>query len=431
MTRAAPDRRTVWSWALYDWANSAFATVVMAGFFPLLFQDYWSAEVGAAQANLRLGWANAAGSLVIVLVGPLLGAVADRAGRKKAFLAAFAALGMVMTALLARVPGGEWLPAAVLFVCATVGFMGANVFYDALLTDIAPPERWHAVSGLGFGLGYLGGGLLYLGCALVAIQPQRFGFADASQAALAGFLATAAWWALFSLPLLALVGESRPASRPSSPLRAGWRQLRDTLSHLTRLRAVWMFLLAYWLYIDGVDTVVRMAVAYGRSLGFERQDLILALLVVQFVGFPAAIAFGRLGQVVGARRGIYLGLAVYVLIAIWGALLSATWEFYAIAVLVGLVQGGVQALSRSYFAGLIPPGRSAEFFGFYNLLGKFAAVIGPPLFGLFGAWFGLRYSMLAPIALFIAGGVLLAFVRAPDPAADAGASNAERRSKHG
>lgn len=410
-------RRTVWSWAFYDWANSAYATVVLAGFFPLLFQDFWSADVEAATANLRLGLFNSAASVVIVLIAPLVGAVADRAGARKRFLLAFATLGVLATGLLAGVPGGEWLAAGVLFVCATIGFMGANIFYDALLVSVAPRERWHAVSGLGFGLGYLGGGLLYLGCVVAALQPAAFGFASASQAALAAFAATAVWWAVFTLPLLIWVREPAPNTGDGSALGGGLRQLAATVRQVRAYRPVLVFLLAYWLYIDAVGTTIRMAVAYGRSLGFEQSDLIVALLITQFVGFPAAIAFGFLGERIGPRRGIFLGLGVYIGICVWGAFIQAPWEFYVIAVLVGLVQGGVQSLSRSLYARLIPPAAAGEFFGFYNLLGKFAALIGPPLFGLFGTLFGdVRYSMLALILLFVAGAAVLTRVREDTPA---------------
>ncbi|KUJ83468.1 MFS transporter [Microbulbifer flavimaris] len=408
------DRR-VWGWAFYDWANSAFATVVLAGFFPLLFQDYWSADASAEAANLRLGWANAAASLIIALSAPFLGAIADRSGARKRLLLLFAVGGMLATGLLAEVPQGSWFPAALLFVCGTIGFLGANLLYDALLVHVAPVERWHAVSGLGFGLGYLGGGLLYLGCVAAALKPALFGFADGTEAALAAFAITALWWALFSLPLLLLVPE--PPATAAAATTSLWRdsggQVIDTLRALPRHRHLLLFLIAYWLYIDGVGTVIRMAVAYGRALEFERSHLILALLLVQFIGFPAAIAFGHLGNRIGPQRGIYIGLAIYTLVCIWGFFIRAPWEFFAIAVLIGLVQGGVQALSRSCYARLIPAEQSGQFFGFYNLMGKFAALIGPPLFGLFGTWFGdVRYSMLSLIILFAAGAILLSRIPA-------------------
>ena len=408
MSTSGEQRRVVRAWALYDWANSGFATVVLAGLFPIVFQDYWSATVEPSQANLRLGWANGLASLVIVLIAPLAGAMADRAGRRKRALLLFAFPAAALTALFALVPAGMWWLAAGLFVLATVGFMAANLFYDALLVAIAPARRWHAVSGFGFGLGYLGGGLLYLGCVIAVLRPGWFGLASALDAALAAFVITGLWWAVFSLPLALRVPEPPGTAPESAALPGGLRQLRSTLTHLRAYRSVWMFLLAYWLYIDGVGTTIRMAVAYGRSLGFEQNDLILALLITQFVGFPAAIAMGVLGERIGARRGILMGLALYILIAVWGAFIQAPWEFYTIAALVGLVQGGVQALSRSFYAGLIPAERAGEFFGFYNLLGKFAALIGPPLFGLLGVWFGdVRYSMLALIVLFTAGALLL------------------------
>lgn len=408
MSDAAGQRRVIGSWALYDWANSAFATVVMAGLFPILFQDYWNASATPAVANLRLGWANGLASLVIVLIAPLAGAIADRAGRRKAALLGFAFPAATITALLALVPAQMGWLAALLFGLATIGFMAANLFYDALLVGIAPPERWHAVSGFGFGLGYLGGGLLYLGCIVAVMQPHWFGLASGVDAALAAFVVTGVWWALFALPLAYNVPEPPVQSPRSAAVSGGLRQLRSTLIHLRAYRPVWLFLLAYFLYIDGVGTTIRMAVAYGRSLGFEQNDLMLALLITQFVGFPAALLMGTIGQRIGARRGILMGLSLYILIAAWGAFIHSPWEFYVIAGLVGVAQGGVQALSRSFYAGLIPASRAAEFFGFYNVLGKSAALIGPPLFGALGVWLGdVRYSMLALIALFLAGALLL------------------------
>lgn len=413
--------RPIWGWAFYDWASSAFATVVLAGFFPLLFQDFWSTEVSAAEANLRLGWINAVAGLGIALAAPVLGAVADRGGAKKRFLIVFMVGGALATGLLSTVGGGAWLYAAALYICAMIGFAGANVFYDALLLEVAPAERWHFVSGLGFALGYLGGGLLYLGCVLAALNPQAFGFPNATAAAMTAFWVTALWWGVFSLPLILFVRESAPA-RPT--LRRVWArgvaQLVGTFRHLRAFRVVGVFLLAYWLYIDALGTVIRMAVAYGRSLGFAQSDLIIALLITQFVGFPAALLFGWLGERIGPRRGIYIGLVVYVGVCVWGALIREPWEFFSIAVLVGLVQGGVQALSRSFYARLIPADRGGEFFGFYNLMGKFGVLIGPPLFGLFGVWFGNpRYSMVALILLFVAGGVVLSRVREPEAPARA------------
>lgn len=396
------------SWAFYDWANSAFATVVLAGFFPLMFQDFWSQGVSASIANLRLGWANAAASLLIIFIAPLAGSIADRLGAHKRLLLGFTALGVLATISLSAVGAGNWQLAAALFVLASLGFLAGNIFYDALLVHVAPRAEWDALSGLGFGLGYLGGGLLYLGCVVAVLNPAWLGLASAADAVLLSFVVTGIWWAVFSVPLAINVTEPVRQTAGESALAGGVRQLWETLKHIRQYREVWVFLLAYWLYIDALGTTIRMAVAYGRSLGFAQESLIVALLITQFVGFPAAIAMGWLGARIGARNGILLGIGVYLLICIWGAFIQAPWEFYAIAALVGLVQGGVQSLSRSYYAKLIPAHRAGEFFGFYNLLGKFAALIGPPLFGLFGVWFGdVRYSMLALILMFIAGAIVL------------------------
>ncbi len=414
MLALTPDRRRVLAWALYDWANSAYATVVLAGFFPLFFKDYWAADLPATASTFWLGAANSASSLLIVVLAPIIGAIADRAGRRKRYLVRFALLGIVATATLGFVGAGHWGAAAAAFALATVGFMGANVFYDALLPEVAPPGHEDRVSALGFALGYLGGGLLFAGCVAMALWPQSFGFAGPDQAVRLAFLLTAGWWALFSIPLLRGVREtSRPVSAPAA-VRDGLRQLMATLRTVTQQRDAALFLGAYWLYIDGVDTVVRMAVDYGRAIGFGANDLILALLIVQFVGFPATLLFGRLARPLGARGGIFLALAVYAAVTVWAATMEATWEFYALAVVIGLVQGGVQALSRSFFARLVPSGRSGEFFGFYNMMGKFAAVIGPVLVGAVGWLAGdPRAGILSLLVLFGAGATLLCFVRDP------------------
>lgn len=406
------ERRRVWAWAMYDWANSAYATVVLAGFFPILFHDFWHQGAEPAVINSRLGIANSVASLVVALSAPVLGAIADRSGAKRRFLTALMMIGLIATGALYWVEAGDWLAAATLYALSYVAWLGANVFYDALLVSVAREERWHFVSGLGFGLGYLGGGLMYAGCVFAALSPASFGFADAASAARFAFVAVAVWWLVFALPLLLFVPEPGQSQRLSwAVLPDGFRAVAGTLRRLRGLRMVALFLIAYWLYIDGVDTVVVMAVAYGKSLGFETKHLILALLLVQFIGFPAAIAYGKMGERIGPKRGIYLALVVYAAICLWGTQVQAPVEFYVIAVLVGLVQGGVQSLSRSFYARLIPPAEAGEFFGFYNLIGRSAALIGPLLFGWFGLAFGSeRYSMLSLIILFVAGGAVLALV---------------------
>ena len=410
-----PARRRIWAWAFYDWANSAYATVVIAGFFPIFFREYWGSGLEQAERTFWLGAANSASSLLIVLLAPLLGAVADRAGLRRRFLIRFALLGILATATLALIGAGHWGLAAGVFAVATVGFMGANVFYDALLVEVAPPGEGDRVSALGYALGYLGGGVLFAACVGLVLMPETFGLSDRATAVRLSFLLTAIWWAVFSIPLLRTVGER---DGPRVPFRQafveGAGQLLQTLRDIRQHRQVALFLGGYFLYIDGVDTVVRMAVDYGMSIGFGSNDLIAALLLVQFVGFPATLLFGRLARPLGARGGILLALAVYAGMTIWASVMTSTWEFYGLAITIGLVQGGVQALSRSFFARLVPRDCAAEFFGFYNMMGKFAAVLGPVLVGWVGWMAGdPRMGILSLLLLFGGGALLLLRVRTP------------------
>lgn len=407
------DRRKTISWAFYDWANSAFATTVMAGFFPIFFKQYWASTKEVTESTFLLGSANAIASLLVVVSAPLLGAIADRGSAKRRFLIFFALMGIVMTGGLSMVERGDWLMALVLYALAVLGFSGGNLFYDALLVDVAREDELDRVSALGFSLGYLGGGLLFALDVLMVSYPSLFGLPDAATAVRISFLSVAIWWAVFSLPLILFVKESRPVHPPGwwDSVCGGGRQLRETFGQIRRLRMTFLFLLAYWLYIDGVDTIVRMAVDYGLSLGFDSNGLMVALLVTQFVGFPAALLFGRLGEHYGARRGIGLAIFVYILIILWAYQMEKIWEFYGLAVAIGLVQGGIQALSRSYYARLIPRDKAGEFYGFYNMLGKFAAVAGPLLMGWVGILTGSpRLSILSVLVLFVAGALLLSFV---------------------
>lgn len=406
------DKATL-AWAFYDWANSAFATSIMAGFFPIFFKQYWCSGVEASTSTFRLGLANSTGSLVVIFLAPLLGAMADQAGAKKKFLFFFAMLGVMMSAGLYTAPQGAWLMASLLYIFGIIGFCGGNVFYDSLLVSVASPASSDRVSALGFALGYLGGGLLFAGNVVMTLKPSLFGLADAGAAVRVSFLTVAAWWAVFSLPILLWVPE--PAS-PARPVRqgmvaAGFRQLFTTFKEIRRLRVVLLFLAGYWLYIDALDTIIRMAVDYGLALGFASSGLIVALLITQFVGFPAALVFGRLGEKMGTKKAILLGIGIYVLVTVWAMFMETINEFYLLAVAIGLVQGGVQSLSRSLYSRLIPVDKSAEFFGFYNMLGKFAAVIGPLLMGLVGMLTGSpRLSLLAIIGLFVSGAALLCLV---------------------
>ncbi|HET6802588.1 MAG TPA: MFS transporter [Casimicrobiaceae bacterium] len=405
--------RPILAWAMYDWANSVFSVTVISAFFPLFLKQYWSAGVDATTSTFQLGVANAAGGIVVALLSPMLGAISDQGGTRKRFLALFTALAIAMTAGLPFVARGDWLIAIVLYAMAGVGFSGATAFYDALIVDVAPKQRLHQVSALGFALGYLGGGVLFAVNVAMTLWPAKFGLASAAEAVRWSFVMVAVWWALFSIPLFLFVREAPAQSAGAgwSVAQAGLRQLAATLREARQWRDVIVFLVASWLYLDGVGTIARMAVDYGLALGLGERDLILALLITQFIGFPAAIAFGRLGARFGARPMILLGLSAYVLAAVWSYFMRFAWEFYVLAGLVGLVQGGVQLLSRSFFARIIPPAQSAEFFGFYNMVGRVATVVGPLLVGFTALATGSsRASILVIVVLFVAGGVLLLFI---------------------
>lgn len=570
--------RRVFGWVMYDWANSAFATTVMAGFFPVFFKSYWSAGADVNQSTALLGFANSIASLLVAMLAPVLGAIADQSSGKKRFLIFFAYLGVLMTGCLFMVQFGYWLAAIILYVLGTVGFSGANIFYDSLLPDVADEKKIDYISAKGFALGYLGGGLLFLLNVLWVLKPGLFGLPYEVEAPVAeqlhqnstvirladdidfsipgdremakatvtssftspfhivvqetditgdelilkvdfpggvnpdyiekivsfgeyrkadireilvdkqlviienltrklsgdetaeftiknpiqyrsfgtgtlqgviglenhfdhitiksdflappieflsiriSFLSVALWWAIFTIPLILFVKESRvrrDEPRAIDYIKRGFGQLQHTFHKVKHMRVVFLFLMAYWLYIDGVDTVIRMAVDYGMSIGFPSNALILALLITQFVGFPAALVFGKLGERWNVKYAIFIAIAVYLAVTAWGVMMTKVIEFYVLAIVIGLVQGGIQALSRSYYSRLIPKDQSAEFYGFYNMLGKFAAIFGPAIIGSVGllvrklgysANIASRAGIASISILFIIGAILLHFV---------------------
>jgi len=406
------NRRTL-SWALYDWANSAYATIVLAVFFPLVFSNYWFAGSGSENSTTPLGIANSVASLVIVLLAPVLGAIADKGGIKKKFLFTFAAIGVVFVSSLFFIEQGEWLLALCVYALAGIGFAGANIFYDALIIDVSVRDKFDIVSAFGFAAGYLGGGLALVIAIAFTTVPETFGFAGREQAMLASFVLAGLWWAVFSIPLLLGVKESRIDSdiRFTQAVTGGIEQLLATFKEVRRLRIVWLFLLAYWFYIDGVYTIIRMAMDYGVRLEFDQISLVWAFLITQFIGFPAAIAYGKLGEKIGAKTGIVIAIGVYIAVTIYGYFMDVVAEFYALAIVIGLVQGGVQSLSRSLYARIVPGNKAAEFFGFYNIMGKFATVLGPLLVAMVSGITGdPRLAILSIIVLFAIGGILLLFV---------------------
>lgn len=410
-------KRSQWSWAFYDWANSAFATTVMAGFFPLFFKQYWSHDTSATTSTFWLGLGNSGASFLILLLAPVLGAIADSGGTHKRLLAAFALVGILATSGFFLVDQGAWHWAILLYVIAIIGFSGANVFYDAMLPSLTSVDDFHRLSALGYSLGYLGGGLLFLVNVAMTLKPDWFGLGSATDAVRYSFLSVALWWFVFTLPLLLGVREQAATAKGRISVGREITKLKNTLKEISQQRNLWMFLIAYWLYIDGVATIIRMAVDYGMAIGLPSNSLIVALLMVQFIGFPATLAFGKIGQRFGAKFGLWIGLWAYVVATICAAFMSSVIHFYALAIALGLVQGGVQSLSRSLFSQLIPPGKNGEYFGFLNMLGKAAAVLGPLLVGIVAATTGnSRIGLLSILILFVSG---MWFLRKVDDTHDA------------
>lgn len=409
-------------WALYDWGNSAFATTVMAAFFPIMLKQYWDAGSDSVLSTARLGLTNSLAGLTLAIIAPLIGAIADYGSFRKRFLGCFALAGATATACLSFVPAGRWDIALVLFALGMIGYSAANVFYDALLNVVSPASRIHAVSALGYSMGYLGGGILFALNVWMTLQPERFGFASKTTAALAAFLLAGLWWAVFTLPILLRVTEPPGILKVSlgTSVQMGTMRLWNTFREIRALKPIFLFLIAYWFYIDGVDTIIKMAVDYGVAIGLDSTGLLTALIITQFIGFPSALAFGWIGERIGAKRGIFIALTGYLGVSVYAAFLSTQFEFYILAAVIGLIQGGVQALSRSMFSRMIPSDKCAEFFGFYNMMGKFAAVAGPALIGTtafalnrsgMAASLASRLSIASVALLFLIGGMTLYFVR--------------------
>jgi len=406
-------QRPVLGWATYDWANSAFSLSVVTAFFPVLLSEYWNDGADSTLTTFRLGMANGVASLIIAIAAPLLGAIADLAGRRKGLLFLFAALGIVMTGSLYFVARGQWLLGVMCYVFASVGFAGSNSLYDGLMMHIAPASHYDRVSAYGYALGYLGGALLFALNVVMVSNPELFGLASEVEAIRLAFLMVAAWWLLFSMPLLFWVKESGEA-RVGKPVAESFRQLINTIKSIGGQSNLMLFLFAYWLYIDGVYTIIKMAVDYGLSQGLSMQDLIRAILITNFIGFPAALVFGRIGLQIGAKQGLVIALVIYIFVTFAAAFITTSAEFYVLAICIGLVQGGVQSLSRSFFARLIPPRQSAEYFGFFNMIGKFSAVLGPILTGVVALSFGSqRLGILSILILFLGGLFLLIKVQQP------------------
>lgn len=407
-------KKSVWAWALIDWGNSAFATTVMAGFFPIFFKTYWASGMDEVQSTYLLGLGNSMASLTFALIAPMLGAWADMRSRKKLFLGSFTVLGALCSLGLAAISSGEASVAIAVYAMASVGFAGSSMFCDALLMDIAEEKDFDWISGVGYATGYLGGGVLFAINVAMTLKPDWFGLSSAAEAVKISFVTVGVWWFAFTLPALFYIEEKSLTQKKTygETLKKSLVSLKQTLKESLNNRNLALFFISYFLYIDGVNTTIKMAVDYGLSIGFDSKDLIAALLIVQFVGFPAAVLFGWLGEKWDAKKSILLGLFVYVGVTLWATQMRNPIEFYGLAMAIGLVQGGVQALSRSFFARLTPKEKTAEYFGLFNMVGKFSTVLGPWAVGVTAVLTGSsRLSLLAILAFFFIGGAGLFFVK--------------------
>ena len=421
------------AWAMYDWANSAFLTTVTTAVFPIYYSSVASAGVSPETATFRFGLSTTIGLALIAVAAPILGALADVVPIKKRLLGLFMAVGVAATAMLFFVREGDWLLASALFIVANIGVNGSFVFYDAFLPHVARPDEVDRVSTAGYALGYVGGGLL-LALNLAWIQkPEWFGLPsgagltpdEATLPARLAFVSVAVWWALFAIPFFRRVPEPPVHGAPARPTFGGtFRQLGATFGELRRFRNALLMLVAFLIYNDGIGTIIRMATIYGTEIGIGRGALITAVMLVQFVGIPFAFAFGALADRITAKRAIFIGLAAYTAISVIGYFMRTAAHFFALSVLVGMVQGGTQALSRSLFSSMIPQHQAGQFFGFFAVFEKFAGILGPLVFSLAIAVGGSsRNAILSVIAFFVVGGVLLA--RVDVPAGQAAARRAE------
>jgi UMF1 family MFS transporter len=413
LERVGLGRPELRAWALYDWANSAWVLTIQTAVFPVYFLEVAASDLPEAVALQRYTWTTSIALAAIALTAPILGAVADFLAARKRMLGTFLAVGVVATACMVLIDRGEWLLAAVLFGAANIGAQGAFVFYDSLLPHVAGKEEVDRVSTAGYALGYLGSAILLALQIGWIVSPGTFGLPSGTLPSRLAFLSVAVWWALFSIPLFRGVPEpprriESDETRSRRPVRVAITRLGETFRNIRGYRQAFLLLIAFLVYNDGIGTIIRMAQIYGAALGLDRNALIGAIFVAQLVGIPFTILFAGLAGRIGPKRAILLGLAVYVGVTIYGYFLDSAREFYAMAIVVGMVQGGCQALSRSLFASLVPRHMTGEFFGFYGVLDKFAAVTGPALFGAGVALTGsVRSGVLTVLVYFLLGAFLL------------------------
>jgi UMF1 family MFS transporter len=411
------------SWILYDVGNSAFVLVIITTLMPIFFKEIAAFDMPEAVSTAYWGFANSGAALILASLAPVLGAFADYQGRKIRFFIVFLVIGLFFNLLLPFIGAGDWLLCLLFYILARVGWSGANLFYDAFIVDVTTPDRMDRISAHGYAWGYIGGVIPFvviIGLIMSAPAASSHGLpADATRI---GFLIVAAWWLVFSIPIIRNVRQRHFIPPADHPVSAGFRRLWRTFKNIRAHKQAFLFLIAYFFYIDGVDTIIVMSAAYGRDLGFSIGQLIGVILFIQIIAFPFALLYGRLASRFSPKAMLLAGIAVYFVITLLAFFLpdiadqqNRVMVFWLIAFLVGSSMGGIQAISRSFFARLIPPERSAEFFGFYNVFGKFAAITGPFLMGSVGMLTGhSRWGVLSILLLFVAGALVLMKVKVPD-----------------
>ncbi|MBS7531400.1 MFS transporter [Hazenella sp. IB182353] len=406
------DKKAVRSWAMYDWANSAFATIIIAAVMPIFYSKVAANTLAPATATAYWGYTQSISLILVVILSPLLGAIADASNSKKKFLRFFVIMGVLATTLMFTIGEGDWLWASLLLIVGTLGFSGANVFYDAFLSDVAPEKDRDMVSAKGFSYGYVGGGsILALSLALITFH-DKVGISSLSATQIS-FFATGIWWLLFSIPIFRNVHEKKIIQGVKQPPMAtalsGFRSVWQTIRAIKQYPELLKFLIAFWFFSDGINTIVKMSVIFGAEIGIGQQDLITALLITQFVGFPCTLFFGKIASKFGSKLTLVITLCVYLFITILGYRMENALDFYILATLVGTVQGGSQALARSIFTRIVPAHRNAEFFGFYGLSGKFAAIFGPAAVAIIGQLTGSNRTGIASVAFFFIVGIIMLF----------------------
>ncbi|MBP1743762.1 MAG: major facilitator superfamily permease [Firmicutes bacterium] len=396
---------------MYDWANSAYSVIITVAVLPIFYKSMATGSGLAPNvADSYWGYATSAATLIIALLAPFLGTLGDYKNFKMRLFRFFFLTGAISTALLSFT--GSWQLLLALYMITIIGFSGANIFYDAFLVDVATEERMDKVSTYGFAMGYIGGSTIpYIISIILIIFSSSIGITRTT-AVRASFLLTSFWWIAFSIPMIRNIRQVYSVERSGNIIRESAGRLSSTLKLMRCNRNLPLFLIAYFFYIDGVNTIMHMAAVFGDSIGLISTTLMLALLVIPVVSFPFTILYGRLARRFGSRTLILTGIAVYLLVCVLAFRMTSEMEFWILAVLVATSQGGIQALSRSFYGRLIPKENSNEYFGFYNVFGKFAAIMGPALYGLFSQITGQsRFGILSITILFIIGAFVLLNVK--------------------